>query len=76
MKRIHCLLFLGCLLLLTLIPYGAKVSQTSQKINAFVWNISEQHELGTPFLTIVQPDPIPEPKPWPDPSENPKPTPL
>ena len=33
-------------------------------------------ELGIPFLTIVQPDPIPEPKPWPDPSENPKPTPL
>ena len=76
MKRIHCLLSLGCLLLLTLIPYGSKAVQMPQEIETFVWNVSGQRELGIPLLTIVQPDPVPEPKPQPGPSENPEPTPL
>lgn len=76
MKRIHCLLFFGYLLLLTPIFYGAKVVEMSQEIETFVWNGSEQRELGIPFLTIVQPDPIPDPKPRPNPPENPRPTPL
>ena len=76
MKRIHCLLFFGYLLLLTPISDEAKVVEMSQEIETFVWKVSEQHELGIPILTIVQPDPIPDPKPRPDPPENPRPTPL
>ena len=76
MKWIHCLLFLGSLLLLTLISYEAKVVKMPQEIETFVWKVSEQHELGIPLLTIVQPDPIPDPKPRPDPPENSRPTPL
>ena len=76
MKWTYYLLSLGCLLLLTLIPSRTKAVRTPEKLSTFICEVSEQCEIGTSFLTIVMPDPIPKPIPMPDPSENPKPTPL
>lgn len=76
MKWTYYLLSLGCLLLLTLIPSRTKAVPTPEKLNAFICEVSGQCEIGTPFLTIVRPDPIPKPRPMPDPTEDPKPMPL
>lgn len=75
MQRIHCPLFLGCLLLLTLVLYGTKIAQIPREIETGIWNVSGHRELGIPLLTIVMPDPVPDPRPWPDPVPDPRPWP-
>ena len=74
MKWLCSLLFLGCLLLLTLIFSQTKAVPTPEESSTFICEVSGQCEIGTPLLTIVKP--IPKPKPMPDPKDDPKPMPL
>ena len=73
MKWMRYLFSFGCLLLSAIIPSAAKGGQNTQNIKTFVCDFSEHHKVKVLFLSIVQPDPVPESKPMPDPGENPKP---